>query len=215
MIKGNFLIFILSISCVCSVRIQKGNIVGNNKYVVQQTFDTEKYSLPLVDVPNNIEVVNEDDIMDDIIKERELNNNERNNDYVYRRSYNDNNNCDNDTIKGYIAMPFYYRTPELVAYAKGEDNPSFESDLFQLGLVIAYIFTRQNVLMAAKIIDEPIRVKPFSIHRGKYSGKIKYALNGMLNIDKEKRWDLDNTYKYFSKLFMDYAKDDLELNGKQ
>ena len=127
----------------------------------------------------------------------------------------DNNNCDNDTIKGYIAMPFYYRTPELVAYAKGEDNPSFESDLFQLGLVIAYIFTRQNVLMEAKIIDEPIRVKPFSIHRGKYSGKIKYALNGMLNIDKEKRWDLDKTYKYFSKLFMEYAKDDLELNGKQ
>ena len=134
---------------------------------------------------------------------------------LIKKIEDENNNCDNETIKGYIAMPFYYRTPELVAYAKGEDNPSFESDLFQLGLVIAYIFTRQNVLMEAKIIDEPIRVKPFSIHRGKYSGKIKYALNGMLNIDKKKRWDLDHTYKYFSKLFMEYAKDDLELNGKQ
>lgn len=73
----------------------------------------------------------------------------------------------------------------------------------------------QNVLIDAKNIDDPIRIKPFSVHRGKYSGKIKYALNGMLNIDKEKRWDLDNTYKYFSKLFKEYAKDDLELNGKQ
>ena len=112
-------------------------------------------------------------------------------------------------------MPFYYRTPELVAYAKGEDNPSFESDLFQLGLVIAYIFTRQNVLRTVKNIDDPIRIKPFSIYRGKYSGKIKYALNGMLSIDKEKRWNLDKTYVYFSKLFMDYAKDDFELNGRQ
>ena len=63
-------------------------------------------------------------------------------------------------------MPFYYRTPELVAYAKGEDNPSFESDLFQLGLVIAYIFTRQNVLRTVKNIVKKLEEEEIVIREG-------------------------------------------------
>lgn len=124
------------------------------------------------------------------------------------------NDGDDDTIRGYIAMPFYYRTPELVAYAHGEIIPGFESDVFQLGLVFANMFTRTNVLEEANDILKPVRVKPFSVHRGKYSGKIKYALNGMLNLDKDKRWNIDFTYVYFSKLFEEYAEADLDLNGR-
>ena len=46
---------------------------------------------------------------------------------------------DEDDLKdfeGYFAMPRYYRTPELVAYAKKEANLDLRSDIFQLGLVI-------------------------------------------------------------------------------
>jgi serine/threonine-protein kinase len=41
-------------------------------------------------------------------------------------------------------MPYYYRTPDLIAYAKGEANITPKSDVFQLGLVAAELFTGWN-----------------------------------------------------------------------
>jgi hypothetical protein len=38
-------------------------------------------------------------------------------------------------------MPRCYRTPDLVAYLKGGPPPSPKSDVFQLGLVLAELFT--------------------------------------------------------------------------
>src|SRR5579862_4002619 len=43
-------------------------------------------------------------------------------------------------------MPKYYRTPDLVKYAKGEQSLTTASDIFQLGLVAAEMFTGQNPL---------------------------------------------------------------------
>lgn len=134
---------------------------------------------------------------------------------LIKKIEDEDNNHDNNIIKGYIAMPFYYRTPELVGYAKGEMMPSFESDIFQLGLVFTYMFTHQNILLEAAEITEPVQLKKISVRRGKYSIRIGNVLKGMLNIDKEKRWDIDRIYTYISKLFEEYAEADLLLNGRQ
>ena len=60
---------------------------------------------------------------------------------------------------GYTAMPYYYRTPELVAYANKKDVLHIESDVFQLGLVFAKLFTGENPLVESADIKAPIQLK--------------------------------------------------------
>lgn len=56
-----------------------------------------------------------------------------------------------DILHASASMPRHYRTPELVAYARGETNRFFmESDAFQLGLVICWLFTGVNPLLASE-----------------------------------------------------------------
>ncbi|HUG69713.1 MAG TPA: protein kinase [Pirellulaceae bacterium] len=43
-----------------------------------------------------------------------------------------------------VGMPFFYRTPDQVAYARGDANLTTKSDIFQLGLVIAQLFSGRN-----------------------------------------------------------------------
>lgn len=41
-------------------------------------------------------------------------------------------------------MPFCYRTPDQVSYARNEAELTVASDIFQLGLVAAELFTGRN-----------------------------------------------------------------------
>jgi hypothetical protein len=43
-----------------------------------------------------------------------------------------------------LGMPFFYRTPDLISYAKNEADISPKSDVFQLGLVLTELFTSRN-----------------------------------------------------------------------
>lgn len=55
-----------------------------------------------------------------------------------------------DILHASASMPRHYRTPELVAYARRETNRFFmESDAFQMGLVICWLFTGVNPLLAS------------------------------------------------------------------
>lgn len=56
-----------------------------------------------------------------------------------------------DILHANASMPRHYRTPELVAYAKKETNRFYmESDAFQMGLVICWLFTGVNPLLASE-----------------------------------------------------------------
>jgi len=56
-----------------------------------------------------------------------------------------------DILHASASMPRHYRTPELVAYAKKETNHFYlESDAFQMGLVICWLFTDVNPLLTSK-----------------------------------------------------------------
>jgi len=55
-------------------------------------------------------------------------------------------------------MPYHYRTPDLVGYAKNENDVTCTSDIFQLGLVAAELFVGRNPLRKAKNVLDPVDV---------------------------------------------------------
>ena len=77
---------------------------------------------------------------------------------------NDDEN-DADDFKGYFAMPKSYRTPELVAYAKSEASICYESDVFQLGLVLCELFTGKNPLIDSDDALSPISFIQYNTER--------------------------------------------------
>lgn len=57
-------------------------------------------------------------------------------------------------------MPFYYRTPDLVDYLNGVAPLTTKTDVFQLGLVLAQLFTGRNPLKVAPNFTDPIELEP-------------------------------------------------------
>lgn len=111
---------------------------------------------------------------------------------------------------GYIAMPRYYRTPELVAYARNErEDIPIESDVFQLGLVLAKLFTGKNPLVPDEITKN-IRIDRIGFIGGtnNHGGLVSKILWGMLEIDHTKRLQPDDIINY---LFL--IREQIHING--
>lgn len=103
---------------------------------------------------------------------------------------------------GYVAMPFFYRTPELVAYANKEDVLHLESDVFQLGLVLAELFTGENPLVPSTNIKDPIHLKKLAQITGTQdSGLVFKLLRSMLTIDYKERAKVDDLLNSFNMLY--------------
>ena len=120
---------------------------------------------------------------------------------------------DAEDIKGYIAMPKAYRTPELVAYAKSESLISKESDIFQLGLVLCELFTGKNPLRPSDDSLSRIALFPIPYGKNKYLNKSIWIIQRMLKINREERMTLDNAMIRFNQLFKEYATAREELEG--
>lgn len=65
-------------------------------------------------------------------------------------------------------MPKNYRTPDLVEYYKGGPAPTEKSDVFQLGLLFAEMFSGANPQkpMATGDFSEPVELRKFFIEGG-------------------------------------------------
>jgi len=84
-------------------------------------------------------------------------------------------------------MPRFYRTPDLVRYAKQEADITTKTDVFQLGLVIARLFTGRNPLKPCKDILDPVELeelKPLSTSLG---ASIRAQIFRMLDMDPNHR----------------------------
>jgi serine/threonine protein kinase len=84
-------------------------------------------------------------------------------------------------------MPFYYRTPDLVAYAKNEADITVKSDVFQLGLVLAQLFSGWNPCKKAENRLAPVELERIENIPGKLGGSIWTILSRMLIIDPVER----------------------------
>lgn len=110
-------------------------------------------------------------------------------------------------------MPFYYRTPDLISYAKGESEITTKSDVFQLGLVLAELFTGWNPAKRPADFLEPLELEPLGTISGGLGGLIAPPLNRMLTVDPEERPSADQIMDDWQGAFNVAAEKALELNG--
>jgi serine/threonine protein kinase len=96
---------------------------------------------------------------------------------------------DRDTFKESIGagMPFRYRTPDQVAYLKGEAPVTPKSDVFQLGLVLAELFTGWNPEKPVKDFSDPVELEQLAWIPGSLGRSIASVINRMLVLDPNMR----------------------------
>jgi len=88
-----------------------------------------------------------------------------------------------------IGMPYFYRSPDLVAYACNETSITTKSDVFQLGLVLTELFTGRNPC-ARPTDDDPltaVQLEPMRAIPSNHGGLIAPLLRDMLLMDPAKR----------------------------
>lgn len=85
-------------------------------------------------------------------------------------------------------MPFYYRTPDLIAYGRKEASITTRTDVFQLGLVLAELFTGWNPAKRPQAdILEPLELEPLRNIPGELGAGIAALIRRMLVTDPAQR----------------------------
>lgn len=122
---------------------------------------------------------------------------------------------DREVLKESIGpgMPFFYRTPDLVAYAKNEADITVKSDVFQLGLVLSQLFTGWNPCKKAQEHLSPVELDPIEHIPGKLGASIGATLNRMLLLDPNERPSAANLLGSWQANFFDAALHQHELEG--
>jgi serine/threonine-protein kinase len=112
-------------------------------------------------------------------------------------------------------MPRAYRTPDLVEYFKGGPPPTGKSDVFQLGLVFAEMFSGFNPErpMTGNDFAEPVVLEPFFVPGG--LGKpIKDLIEPMLNHEPNERPSATDLIPRWQALFLEAARRAHALEGR-
>jgi len=84
-------------------------------------------------------------------------------------------------------MPKWYRTPDLVRYARQERDITTKTDVFQLGLVIARIFTGRNPLKECKDMLEDVELEDLQPLSTSHGASIRAQIGRMLDMDPDHR----------------------------
>jgi serine/threonine protein kinase len=106
---------------------------------------------------------------------------------------------------GVAEMARSYRTPELVAYHNGGPKPSPASDVFQLGLVAAELFSGTNPLLPDSA-EKPLRVQPVAPIQGPYAEPIRSMLGQMLIQETDQRPSASDLLSRWQELFLTLRK---------
>jgi len=114
-------------------------------------------------------------------------------------------------FNGYFAMPRYYRTPELISYAKKESGLDLRSDIFQLGLVIAQMFTGRNPLINSQDVYSPIELEKIGHIEWKHGGLVAKTIKEMTSMNPNSRCTIDSALSRFTGLVETYFKDHEEF----
>jgi len=111
-------------------------------------------------------------------------------------------------------MPFSYRTPDQVSYLKGEADLTPKSDVFQLGLVLAELFTGRNPEKASRDYDSPVVLDSIGDIPGALSGSIANVIARMLEMDPKSRDDASQFLDPWSGIFETAVKRAHAIEGR-
>ncbi len=113
-----------------------------------------------------------------------------------------------------VGMPYYYRTPDLVDYARQLAPLTVKSDIFQLGLVVTELFTGLNPskkLIQGDDIYSRVELEPIYISvEPEFDRRIYGQIKTMLNFDPNERQSASNLLSYWQTLFNDVV---ISLSG--
>jgi serine/threonine protein kinase len=133
------------------------------------------------------------------------------------KHHNPDPQTDRDMLKESVGprMPRFYRTPDLVDYFQGGPPPTPKSDVFQLGLVLAELFTGVNPQAPFEgDFAAPVRLNPLGYVPGGMGRMIKSAIEPMLNFDREARPSATDLLDRWQELFLEAAKRSHALEGR-
>lgn len=119
-------------------------------------------------------------------------------------------------LSGGYGMPYFYRTPDLISYAKNESEITTKSDVFQLGLVAAELFTGKNPekpptnneFLSPLIMEELRRIN------GSLGKRLKQLINKMLVISPEERETAEQLIDQWRTFFEEAIRLSHQLEGK-
>lgn len=111
-------------------------------------------------------------------------------------------------------MPWRYRTPDLIDYLLNAKPPTCKSDVYQLGLVAAELFTGTNPQCPPRIISEPIKLNPLGPIRTALAAGVANLINRMLLDNPQDRDSASKLLDPWQGVFLEAAKRTQALEGK-
>lgn len=111
-------------------------------------------------------------------------------------------------------MPFYYRTPDLIDYARAQTGITMKSDVFQLGLVLAELFTGWNPAKRPDNILDDLELDPIRHIGGNSGGGIAALLRRMLEIDPDDRVSAEEVMGGWQGVLDNIVSKSHELEGR-
>jgi serine/threonine protein kinase len=111
-------------------------------------------------------------------------------------------------------MAFFYRTPDLVNYLNSKSQLTQMSDIFQLGLVVAHLFTGFNPCIKADKLTDDFKMHPLgNIPSVRYGGLIAQNIKTMLEVELSNRIGHQKALDKWSGTLEDISKDLIDING--
>jgi serine/threonine protein kinase len=114
-----------------------------------------------------------------------------------------------------FGMPHFYRSPDLVDYANKESEITPKSDIFQLGLVLAELYTGRNPCCRPQGDDplSPIELEELRGIASNHGGLIVPILRRMLEMDPKNRPSAEELMDHWTGAFGLLADHARALNG--
>lgn len=124
---------------------------------------------------------------------------------------------DREMVKASLGpgMPRRYRTPDLIAYLMGGSPPTAKSDIYQLGLVFAEMFSGSNPQrpMQDDTFTSPIELSSYTIPGG-LGQTLKDLIDLMLQESLDKRPTAAELLPRWQDLFLEAARRAHALEGR-
>jgi serine/threonine-protein kinase len=126
----------------------------------------------------------------------------------------DSSGTDTERERSEPAYPYYYRTPDIMSYERGEGELTSKSDVFQLGLILAELFTGRNPERTPDEEHPSVELEELNFIHGTRGGDVADLLDQMLTMDPSDRPDAEDLIRDWRQLLEQTTRQELELNGQ-